>query len=161
MYFDDNSITVGDSEYQLTDGLIDLLFKRNLTPYIKKTDQDKNNYGEILKATNAHKKFYKANESLRDDLNVEKMKLIRSIVNKSGRGLLPKYMVTSNAPIDYVHCVDPNELVDRLRLQVSERERNQLYYRGAQRSKNYILRVFVICPSTRRVRTTSWFRQGC
>ena len=50
------------------------------------------------------------------------MELIMSLVNKSGEGLLPKYMVTSSAPIDYVHWNDPNELVDRLRLLVSERE---------------------------------------
>ena len=39
VYFSDNSITAGNSEYPLTDGLTDLLFKRNLTPYIQKTDQ--------------------------------------------------------------------------------------------------------------------------
>ena len=39
VYFSDNSITAGNSEYPLTDNLIDLIFKRNLTPYIQKTDQ--------------------------------------------------------------------------------------------------------------------------
>ena len=35
-------------------------------------------------------------------------------------------MLTTNAPIDYVHWDDPNELVDRLRLRMAERQaRNQ------------------------------------
>ena len=40
-------------------------------------------------------------------------------VKISGEGL-HRYMVTSNAPIDYVHWDDPNELVDRLRLLMAE-----------------------------------------
>ena len=39
----------------------------------------------------------------------------------SGEGF-PRYMVTSNSPIDYVHWDDPNELVDRLRLLMAERQ---------------------------------------
>lgn len=141
--FDDEHVTVKDKKYTLTKGLTDLLFKKTLSPYIKKTDQDKRDYIEIIKTTNAHKKSYKANEALRND-GTQKMEIIKEFLkeygqnlndsgnkklnksnkksNKSGKGLLPRYMLSRNVPIDYVHWDDPNELVDRLRLLVAERE---------------------------------------
>ena len=70
-----------------------------------------------MQSISAHKKRYKPNESIRED----KTSKIRNYVKISGKGL-PRYMVTSNSPIDYVHWDDPNELVDRLRLLMTERQ---------------------------------------
>ena len=59
VYFDDSNIIVGEKKYPLTEGLADLTLKKNPTPYIVKTNQDVDNYGDIIKTTNAHKKYYK------------------------------------------------------------------------------------------------------
>ena len=44
----------------------------------------------------------------------------RDFVKTLGEGL-PPYMITNNAPIDYVNWDDPNVLVDHLRLLMAER----------------------------------------
>ena len=80
-------------------------------------------FNEMVESTSAHKKCYKPNESIRED----KSSKLRDFVEISGKGL-PPYMVTSNAPIDYVHWDDPNELVDPLTLLMVERQAGNPYH---------------------------------
>jgi len=102
--FIENTILIGDTVYNLTSGLIQLLFLKNPLVY---TDNDLDVYKSILAQTSAH-------------ITVGR-KIIKkggfkytSIINKlfpSGSGLSMKLQKNN-----LVYWDDPNELVDRLRL---------------------------------------------
>nr|DAC81335.1 TPA_asm: acintoc3 [Megastigmus wasp adintovirus] len=124
--FEDNLISVGNKQYEQTPGLIELLFKKEPnTSDITKTDES--NYAEIVKLTNAHRKYYRNDEEVRV---VNTKKFHDYIVNvdkpkrrsKSGTGLLPPpfKIARRHAYTDYIYWDDPNELVSRLRLLVAE-----------------------------------------
>lgn len=116
--FKTTSINVGDARYDKTIGLIELLFKKEPDDtHMGISDLD--NYKTIVLQTNAHKKYYKADEAIRTSNSVKFDYYIpKSFVNpkRTGKGM-PKYKVVKNdIRMDYVYWDDPNELVNRLRL---------------------------------------------
>ena len=116
--FADDKIRVGNEQYEKTPGLIELLFKKKPEIGIFK-ESDTRNYQQIVRDSNAHRKNYKFNSSLRKGTEPKVVDYLYPLMeDKSVRGLLN---VVSNAPIDYVHWDDPNELVDRLRLLLASR----------------------------------------
>lgn len=115
--FHPRHILIRDKNYPKTVGLTELLFKK--VPNVKNfTPNDLKNYENIVIATNAHKKFYKADEAIREDNSFKFRTYIMKIVDPHmGKGM-PKYKVArmENTRFDYIYWDDPNELVDRLRL---------------------------------------------
>ena len=85
------------------------------------SQDDAYTFNEIVQSTSAHKKRYKPSEFSFATTNHRNF---RDFVKTSGEALL-RYMVTSNAPIDYVHWDGPNELVDCLRLLAERQAGNQ------------------------------------
>ena len=116
--FADDTICIGDKQYTKTPGLIELLFKKKPEIGLVK-ESDTRNHQQIVRDSNAHRKNYKFKSSLRSGTEPKVVDYLYPLMeNKSGRGL---FSVVSNAPIDYVHWDDPNELVDRLRLLLASR----------------------------------------
>ena len=121
--FDNNEILVGDSSYAITNGLLELIFKKNPAEKLVEPE-DLKNFGKIIKSTNAHRKWYLPSEAIRSNTSKKYLNYVKKVINTSGDGvsLLPKYMETNNSQIQYMHWDDPNELVERLKLLVAERE---------------------------------------
>ena len=135
--FSDDTIRIGDKRYTNTPGLIELLFKKKPEIYHIK-ESDTRNYQQIVRASNDHRKNYKFNSSLRKGTERKVVDYLYPLMeDKSGRGL---FNVVSNAPIDYVHWDDPNELVDRLRLLLASR---------AAGSNSYVNEIFSIIEELR------------
>lgn len=82
---------------------------------------DVKNYQNIIRDSNAHKKYFKSTEDIRiDDSYNKKLKYLGDVVQ--GSGILPKYMIAKRkSHSEYTYWDDPNELVDRLRLLIAER----------------------------------------
>ncbi|XP_044598544.1 uncharacterized protein LOC123274854 [Cotesia glomerata] len=112
--FASDTITVKDRNYPITPGLLELLFMKTPKDTLV-TQDDKTKYLEIIQRTNTHRKGYDSSKSIYRDSTDKYKKYIADFVEKHGRGL-PKYMITTKTPMDYVYWDDPNELVDRLRL---------------------------------------------
>ena len=106
---DNGDIIIGGREYQSTEGLLELLFKKNPIDELV-TEADIIHYRSIVLNTNADKKYFKANELIREDPTGKLEKYVKRSV--AGEG----YMVTNSSPINYMYWNDPNELIDRLRL---------------------------------------------
>ena len=116
--FVDDKIRVGNEQYEKTPGLIELLFKKRPEIGLVK-ESDTKNYQQIVRNSNAHRKNYKFNSSLRKGTEPKVADYLYPLMgDKSGQGLLN---VVSNAPINYVYWDDPNELVERLRLLAASR----------------------------------------
>ena len=129
--FSQDYIHVGDSNFQISKGLLELLFKKIPEESLISSD-DLENYRKIILATNAHKKHYKAANEVRDSKSFKYKHFIEKIIltsparnndrrskrqDISGRGMIPQYMVAKEGnQLDYIYWDDPNELVDRLRL---------------------------------------------
>ncbi|XP_051158570.1 uncharacterized protein LOC127279956 [Leptopilina boulardi] len=119
--FDNHLVNIGDKRFNVTTGLLELLFKNKPEKaYI--SEEDERNYKEILIASNAHKKKYSSSEPIRTDKNFKFMNFISGLFPQrrepyvSGSSL-PKFMITNrNFKPDYIYWDCPNELVDRLRL---------------------------------------------
>lgn len=113
--FTNDFVHVVDKNYQRTPGLIELLFKK--IPNINiLTTEDIKNYQTIVKQTNADRKHYLADRSVRESKEWKFKNFIaknKQNTSKKGSGV---YNVALNQDFDYVHWDDPNELVDRLRL---------------------------------------------
>ncbi|XP_044588674.1 uncharacterized protein LOC123267853 [Cotesia glomerata] len=112
--FGNDTITVKERSYPITSGLLELLFTKTPKNTLV-TQDDKTKYLEIIQRTNTHKKSYDPSKSIYRDSTDKYKKYIADFVEKHGRGL-PKFMITTKTPMDYVYWDDPNELVDRLRL---------------------------------------------
>ena len=112
--FKDGFIHIGNNNYVITKGLLELIFKVNPNTKFVTTD-DFTTYKEIILSTNAHKKNYKANEEIRSKF-IKFKKLIGPLLQSKTGGGIPKYLVYNNRKIDYIYWDDPNELVDRLRV---------------------------------------------
>lgn len=120
--FESDYIRIGDTRYPKTKGLLELLFK-------KKPDGssvsagDRENFKNIILATNAHKKYYSSDGAVRNDNSYKFKNVIAELMDYSpsprrkGKGLLPQAMITrQGVETEYVFWDDPNELVERLRL---------------------------------------------
>ncbi|XP_044586068.1 uncharacterized protein LOC123266100 [Cotesia glomerata] len=112
--FANDTITVKERNYPITSGLLELLFTKSPKDTLV-TQDDKTKYLEIIQRTNTHRKSYDSSKSIYIDSTDKYKKYITDFVEKHGRGL-PKFMITTKTPMDYVYWDDPNELVDRLRL---------------------------------------------
>ncbi|XP_046587828.1 uncharacterized protein LOC124292979 [Neodiprion lecontei] len=131
--FERDSVRIGNTLYPKTQGLLELLFKK--TPNSAHvTRNDRENYRNILLATNAHRKYYSATEPIRKAQSVKFKHLIAELLNistsgkdvspssqmskRTGKGvLLPQAWVTrQGVKTDYIFWDDANELVERLRL---------------------------------------------
>lgn len=106
-------IIVKNKTYKGTKGLYELLFKKNPQDY---TPEEEKLYIEIVKKTNAHKRYYKANKQIAGTKSKKYKKIIAPAV---GYGMVKE--VTNNK-IDYVYWDDPNELCARLRLLIASQQ---------------------------------------
>lgn len=101
--------------YKITPGLTELIFNKNPNDYLI-TPKDQEDYRNIILTTNAHKKRYKSNNSIRTNIGDKYMKYVEKSVNGNGFKIARKNDIT-----EYVYWDDPNELVDRLKLLDGER----------------------------------------
>ena len=117
IHFESNSIRVGRNSYPLTNGLVELLFKKVPNEKII-TTKDRNYYKNIIDTTNAHRKGF----SKDGDIRLSRSRKFTSVISpmfKMGGGMTYK-VARKHRRMDYVYWDDPNELVDRLRLLVAE-----------------------------------------
>ena len=117
IHFEPNAIRVGRDKYPLSNGLMELLFKKVPNEKIITTN-DRNHYKNIIDTTNAHRKGF----SKDGDIRLSRSRKFTSVILpmfKIGGGMTYK-VARKNRRMDYVYWDDPNELVDRLRLLVAE-----------------------------------------
>lgn len=121
--FDSDKFEVNGEEYNATEGLLELIFKKNVNEDVP-TVHDLEQYWKILNSTSALKKNYVKTNTMRSDKSTKYKNIISKLLlkSKSGRGL-PEFLLAHRRPrkIDYIYWDDPNELVERLRLLVSSR----------------------------------------
>ena len=114
--FDDDKFTIDNKSYSLTDGLLELMFKKD--PNVQTiTSDDLEMMKELLLMTNVHRKSNSKNGELRYK-NRKFEKHLTFLFNKYGQGLTD-YMTYNNNKIDYVYWNDPNELCSRLKLLIA------------------------------------------
>ena len=122
IFLTDDDIVVKSRKFPNTNGLLELLFKKdpNQSIFDKK---DLNTYREMMKITNCHRKKFEENGEIRRHKSRKYDNIIAPLFeNVSGQGLQTDYKVARfNSIKDYVYWDNPNELVDRLRLLVAER----------------------------------------
>ena len=138
--FNDNEVTVKNIKYPKSVGLLELLFKKNPDDRFF-SKEDLSNYKQILETTNGHRMGWKKDGIIRRLRSSKKFQLIIKPLfhlnkNKNspsrssgsmklrktfGEGL-PKYKIARSGytNTDFIYYDDPNELVDRLKLLVSE-----------------------------------------
>lgn len=128
--FTDHYAIVRKINFPLTEGLLELMFKSQ--PDANRiTSDDLRNYRKIVEITNAFRKNYREENSVRRSNSNKYKYYIAPFFDQSldkrkhhieGTGLhLPQHkLARKNTHMDYVYWDDPNELVDRLRLLVAE-----------------------------------------
>lgn len=122
---DKNDIKIGDTWYEGTTGLYELLTLK--VPNPKKYDEnDKITYQEIVKKTNAHRKHHSRLGSIIFQPGIKYKNIIREIIphvttrshskpKSGGKMNYPELNVT-NKRTQYLYWTDPNKLVKRLML---------------------------------------------
>jgi len=125
--FTPDEIIVGDERYPRTIGLTELILLKR--PPDSASADDEKNYKKILEASKVH---LNKNGELRVHPRSGKFNQViarlfkyhgRGILSRLKRNILPKYKVAQrNSVTDYRYWDDPNELVDRLRLLIAERD---------------------------------------
>lgn len=131
MKFSDNKVTVKKKTYNLTHGLLELLFKKDPVAY---NEVDIAKYKDIVYKTNAHRVGYKSTGQIAGNKG-KKYTLLKKLFGgtmtagpsmtstptrgRSGKGL---WMETNDRPVEYVYFDDPNELCDRLKLLLASTE---------------------------------------
>ena len=127
--FNENTVKVGNHTYPKSEGLMELLFKKQPDGKVVSV-KDQEGYRSILEATNAHRKKYSKDGSIRTSKSRKYVNIIAPMFRgchklptpKKGGSLLPKYKTAKmDSSIDLVYWDDPNELVERLRLLIAER----------------------------------------
>ena len=126
--FENNQFTIGDKSYTLTEGILELLFKK--APNMNSiTSKDYEIMEELVLMTNAHKKSYWSTGKIRTE-NLKLKNCLSFILDKFGKGLihsrrkvkknfLTDYKRYNTNEIHYVYWNDINELVDRLKLLIA------------------------------------------
>jgi len=104
----DGRILIGGTNYGSSEGLYELLFKKDPEIYSK---DDLQTYKSILFATNAHRIGNKPDGKIKSYRDPKYKKIIKSLFPTTGKGMHWK----SLGMRDIVHWDDPNELIDRLR----------------------------------------------
>ena len=128
--FKGGKVIVGEEKYPATEGLLELLFKKNVNDKLV-TANDAQYYQKIALDSNLVRKNFKPNNSFKKpsyhpkfDTYLRQLNPSNNLenMNKSGKGL-PKFMIAKRRErsLDYMYWDDPNELVDRLRVLVAER----------------------------------------
>lgn len=128
MHIDEEYITIGKKNYINTPGLVELIF-RKIPDQKLYTNDDEQNYKNILLETNAYRKNFDDNNIVNSNNSIKYVKLIKKLIilpdrlrrgkhYKLGDGLLNR---VSNKKKDYVYYDDCNELVERLKLLVASK----------------------------------------
>ena len=127
--FSDDNFIIQNKSYNLTDGLLELLFKKEPNASLI-TSEDYDIMKEIIPVTQVHRKNYWRNGELR----INNSKINNHLIfcfdkySKTGKGLfrskkiaknLSDYMIYNNNKINYIYFNDINEIVDRLRLLIA------------------------------------------
>ena len=129
IYFNDNYIIIDDRKYVKSQGLVELIFKKEPNKSLI-SNKDMSNYGEILNITNAYRKYYKSEESVREQNTLKYKNFISKLIKPSkrssttGKGLTlpPPFKIARRMTnFDYIYWDDPNELVERLKLLLAEK----------------------------------------
>lgn len=107
---DGNDIIVKGKRYKGSTGVYELLFKKQPSPIFSEHDEEI--YLDILKNTNAARRFYQSNQKISGSKLEKFQKIIEPHI--SGKGIFLE--ANNKNSIDYIHWDNPNELVDRLRL---------------------------------------------
>lgn len=120
---ENGEIIIGENDrYDITKGLIELLFEKNPNKTIITSD-DYETYKKILLKTNAHKTYYSNGGNLRT-----KEKKFNDVISpllgliKEGKGnvQIPSKMIYNTNNLDYIYWNSADELVDRLKLLIAE-----------------------------------------
>ncbi|XP_068994229.1 uncharacterized protein [Neodiprion pinetum] len=129
--FERDSVCIGGTLYPKTQGLLELLFKK-MPNSAHVTRNDKEDYRNILLATNAHRKYDRATEPIRNAQSAKFEHLIAELLNisTSGKGVSPSSQMSKRTGKDvllpqawvtrqvvkayYIFWDDANELVERL-----------------------------------------------
>ena len=145
--FEDNTIGVRNAKYAKTEGLMQLLFRNDPNNDIV-SEEDKQNYKQILEHSHGHRVSWSKDKPIRSFKNNKKYaeiivplfnirkskrksiptfkvqqynKSLKKTKNVLGQGIFPDYKVANpESMIDYVYWDDPNELIDRLRILMAE-----------------------------------------
>lgn len=110
----EDKIMIGNQNWLLTPGLIQLMFHRIPKNYDK---TELGIYKKILMDTSAHKRDYKPDGQIKGTRAYKYQNIISKLFksDKVGSGLMK---LNSSKP-NYVYWNDPNEIVDRLRLLIA------------------------------------------
>lgn len=120
----DDNLLIGDHSFAPTNGLLELIFKREPQEF---TTGDLQQYKRILDLTNAHRQLYAADKPIRATRAHKYTSIIKDLYSKEsltedneqrGSGLF----VPLEKKRTYVYWDDPNELVERLALLAASRE---------------------------------------
>lgn len=120
----DDKLLIGNAAFPSTEGLLELIFKREPKGY---TPDDLQQYKRILDLTNAHRQHYAADKPIRATRAYKYTDIIKELYRKEpsaedkeqrGSGIF----VPLESKRTYVYWDDPNELVRRLALLASSRE---------------------------------------
>ncbi|XP_044013770.1 uncharacterized protein LOC122856074 [Aphidius gifuensis] len=126
LLFENNNIIVADETYEITQGLLELLFMKS-PEKTKVTQIDEKNYAQILLNTNAHLRYHNSKNTVKNSASQKYITFILPHMKSTqhhGSGLLPTNMIIQSknqSEVNYVYWDNPNELVDRLRLLVASR----------------------------------------
>lgn len=117
-----NNIFVNNKWYTGTEGLYELLFLKKPEHY---TREDRENYMQIIKDTNAYRRNYDPNGQISGNSGWKYLNIIRPALNvekKIGNGIIPTHKIASDKNNEYIYWNDINELIDRLRLLLSSKQ---------------------------------------
>lgn len=99
-------LLIGNERFNGTDGLYNLLFKKEPQEYNK---SDLENYRKILTMTNVHRRKFVSSNPVKSNKGFKYLNIIKP---STGHGL----MTFNEKPIEYIYWNDVNEIVNRLRL---------------------------------------------
>jgi len=120
--FKNNDIIVGNKKIPRTPGLVELIVLRKPQNY---STEDKQAYRRILEASRAH--LNKDGRLKKHAVSWKYKHIISDMFSgassqRFGQGLLPRFKIAQkHSRMNYVYWDDPNELVERLQLLISER----------------------------------------
>ena len=89
--FESNNLIIDGKKYALTKGLLELIFKKSPQENVISTN-DFETYVDIILSTNAHRKYYEADGSIRVKEPKVQRYLSKHLTEKTGEGL-PQYMM--------------------------------------------------------------------
>lgn len=109
-------ILVGNSSYNASRGLMDLIFLNK--PSKTYDEYDLRMYKDILDKTNVHKKNFAVEGEMKKPNTYKYTYVLKPLFHKGG-AIETLFKIDNNENIDYKYWDDPNELVERLHLLIS------------------------------------------